>query len=337
MRVLVLTFNRTLRGYIDQLATEHVHATDELDLTVETFGRWARGLVGQRRVLDSDGVRVIAPLLTGMGLPVGNLDYFVDEVRYLQGRFPKHRLDRYLEAARAGRGRSPAVPRELRDRLLANVVQPYEAWKADRNFADWNDIALEAAEVPCQGYDIVIVDESQDLSANQVRAISAHLSEDHVTTFVIDAVQRIYPQGFQWNEVGIGMNPPKRQVFVDSFSFEEPNRRGTHKKSTTPSRATTKNPKANRKKAMPQPAAQPRKPKARVEPTPAKVEARQERQREYERRRAQTPERKELKRRITQERRDKAKLLGICVGCWAPPTGQPHSNLTQGIYGQLLG
>ena len=115
------------------------------------------------------------------------------------------------------------------------------------------------------------------------------------------------------------MNPPKRQVFVDSFSFEEPNRRGTHKKSTTPSRATTKKPKANRKKAMPQPAAQPRKPKARVEPTPAEVEARQERQREYERRRAQTPERKELKRRITQERRDKAKLLGICVGCWAPP------------------
>ena len=32
----------------------------------------------------------------------------------------------------------------------------------------------------------------------------------------------------------IGMNSPKRQVFVDSFSFEEPNRRGTHKKSTTP-------------------------------------------------------------------------------------------------------
>ena len=57
------------------------------------------------------------------------------------------------------------------------------------------------------------------------------------------------------------MNPPKRQVFVDSFSFEEPNRRGTHKKSTIPSRATTKKPKANRKKAMPQPAAQPRKPK----------------------------------------------------------------------------
>ncbi len=196
VRVLVLTFNRTLRGYIDQLATEHIHATGELDLTVETFGRWAWGLVGGRVLPDGDGSPVIVPLLTGMGLPAGDLDYFLDEVRYLHGRFPKHRLDRYLEAGRAGRGRAPALPRELRARLLAEVVQPYEAWKSERNVADWNDIALRAAEAPCRDYDVVIVDESQDLSANQVRAILAHLNEDHVTTFVIDAVQRIYPQGF---------------------------------------------------------------------------------------------------------------------------------------------
>ena len=207
VRVLVLTFNRTLRGYIDQLATEHIEAPDELELTVETFGRWALSLVGQRRVLDSDGRTKICTLLTDMGVPSGNLDYFVDEVKYLQGRFPKHQQDRYLDATRTGRGRAPAAPRELRDRLLAEVVQPYEDWKENRNWVDWNDVALQAAEVPCQGYDIVVVDESQDLSANQVRAILAHLGEDHVTTFVIDAVQRIYPQGFQWNEVGIDMRP----------------------------------------------------------------------------------------------------------------------------------
>ena len=35
----------------------------------------------------------------------------------------------------------------------------------------------------------------------------AHLSDDHVTTFIIDAMQRIYPQGFQWSELGINMRP----------------------------------------------------------------------------------------------------------------------------------
>ena len=207
VRILVLTFNRTLRGYINQLTTDHVEAPDELELTVETFGMWALSLVGPRRVLNSDGRKQIGALLTDTGIPSENLDYFVDEVKYLQGRFPKHQLDRYLDATRTGRGRAPPVPRELRDRILTQVVQPYEDWKSNQNWVDWNDVALEAAEAPCQGYDIVIVDESQDLSATQVRAILAHLGEDHVTTFVIDAVQRIYPQGFQWNEVGIDMRP----------------------------------------------------------------------------------------------------------------------------------
>ena len=207
VRVLVLTFNRTLRGYINQLATEHVEATDELDLTVETFGGWALSLLGQRRIFDDENRGEICSLLTKTGVPSRNLDYFVDEVGYLQGRFLKHQIRRYLEAIRTGRGRAPAVPREVRVKLLANVIKPYELWKQKVQQADWNDIALEVAEAPCQGYDVVIVDESQDLSANQVRAIMAHLNPDHVTTFVIDAIQRIYPQGFQWIDVGIDMRP----------------------------------------------------------------------------------------------------------------------------------
>jgi len=79
--------------------------------------------------------------------------------------------------------------------------------KAEKETIDWNDVALRVAKMPCHGYDIVVVDESQDLSANQIRAILTHLNEDHVTTFIIDAAQRIYPQGFQWRELGINMRP----------------------------------------------------------------------------------------------------------------------------------
>ena len=180
---------------------------DALHLTVDTFGRWALGLVGQRNVIDSTAHTKISSLLREMGIPPKNLDYFVDEVKYLQGRFRKQRLHKYLETTRSGRGRAPAVPRDLRERLLANVVRPYEEWKSKQNRVDWDDVALQASKAPCQGYEIVIADESQDLSANQVRAILAHVGEDHVTTFVIDTVQRIYPQGFQWTEVGIDMRP----------------------------------------------------------------------------------------------------------------------------------
>ena len=207
MRVLVLTFNRTLRGYINELAKEQVDATDEITLTVETFGGWALSILGKQAFLHDDGRPLIRSLVSSAGISRENQDYFVDEVRYILGRFRPDQRDKYLDAVRSGRGRAPAVPRSLRSRLLAEVIAPYELKKSQTGRVDWNDLALRVAEVPCQNYDIAVVDESQDLSANQIRAILAHLDENHATTFITDAVQRIYPQGFQWREIGINMGP----------------------------------------------------------------------------------------------------------------------------------
>ena len=207
IRVLVLTFNRTLRGYIDQLASEQVTPTSDLVLTVDTFSHWAQSLIGFQTVIEGNGAQWIRPMLTDTGIPAENLDYFAGEVTYVLGRFTSDQRDMYLEATRSGRGRAPAVPRALRIRLLDDVIGPYEARKLKAGWVDWNDVALIAARQPSQRYDIVIVDESQDLSANQMRTVMAHLSDDHVTTFIIDAMQRIYPQGFQWSELGINMRP----------------------------------------------------------------------------------------------------------------------------------
>ena len=207
VRVLVLTFNRTLRGYINQLAEEQINPEDDLVLTVETFGHWALNLVGHQNIMRDNGERWIRSLLSDIGVTDEDHDYFVGEVTYALGRFPPDQRERYLEATRSGRGRAPAVPRRLRRRLLTEVIRPYEERKSERGRVDWNDVALKTSMVPSQEYDIVIVDESQDFSANQMRAILKHLSKDHATTFIIDATQRIYPQGFLWRELGITMRP----------------------------------------------------------------------------------------------------------------------------------
>ena len=205
VRVLVLTFNRTLKGYITQLATEQVAASNDLHLTVETFATWALGIIGSRQIIKPRPP--IRQLLSRIGVTGTDLEYFVDEIEYIMGRFPPPRRTKYIEALRAGHGRAPAVPQRMRARLLADVLGPYEKQKSRREGVDWNDIALEAADAGGKGYDVVVVDECQDLSANQLRAILAHLKKDHVTTFIIDAVQRIYPQSFQWRELGIDMRP----------------------------------------------------------------------------------------------------------------------------------
>ena len=99
------------------------------------------------------------------------------------------------------------VNRRTRAKLLDQVIKPYEEEKLSLGRVDWNDIAFEAANTKGDGYDVVVVDETQDLSANQLRAVLAHLKDDHVTTFIIDAVQRIYPRSFTWREIGIEIRP----------------------------------------------------------------------------------------------------------------------------------
>ena len=207
VRVLVLTFNRTLRGYITQLATDQIVADSQLQLTIYTFARWAQSILGTQDVMDEPKrVSLIEDLLGKAGIRQDRA-YFREEVEYAMGRFPPPRLEDYLVAPRSGRGRTPTVSRALRQRLLEDVISPYQAIKSERKWLDWNDLAVAAAQRQAAGYDIVVVDETQDLSANQIRAVLAHLGTDHSTTFIIDAAQRIYPQSFTWRELGILMRP----------------------------------------------------------------------------------------------------------------------------------
>lgn len=202
VRVLVLTYNRTLKGYISELARQQVTARAGLELRVETFGKWSLSLLEDTAILDRRGAAaLLRPLVRAMP---ANPEFLIDEVDYVLGRFEPERLADYIPVRRDGRGRSPRVGPGLRGQLLKNVIVPYQAAKEQRGVKDWNDIALEASRVDgAEPWDVVIVDEAQDFSANQVRTVLAHLAPDHSVTFVMDAAQRIYPRFFTWKEAGV--------------------------------------------------------------------------------------------------------------------------------------
>ena len=208
VRVLVLTFNKTLGGYIAELARHSTPDDDALELEIMTFSRWARSLVGTVDILDRPQAAAILRPHIGALIGLKRLDYFADEIEYLLGRFQPADRSSYLTVPREGRGAAPRVDRALRKAILEEVIPTYEDAKKRRDVIDWNDLALLAAQAePDLLYDVVIVDEAQDFSANQVRAVLRHLQDDHSTTFVLDAVQRIYPQSFRWAEVGIAARP----------------------------------------------------------------------------------------------------------------------------------
>jgi DNA helicase IV len=206
VRILVLTYNRTLMGYLDALANQQFSNTNEIDLQISTFAQWAMTKLGRPTLVkDAERVAKIEELGAAISLPS---DFLAEEVDYALSRFLPESLKGYLTARRDGRGISPRVERPMRQAILNDVIEPYQKWKSDKGQVDWNDLAVRLAkEKHLPAYDIIITDETQDFSANQIRAIMNHLADGHSLTFILDSAQRIYARGFKWQEVGVIIRP----------------------------------------------------------------------------------------------------------------------------------
>jgi len=207
--MLVVTFNKTLRGYIQELASQQIEEDSSLSLTVSTFAKWACGLLGVR--VDYRPTRRKLKALAS-SLPNAN-EFIVEEAQYAMERFLPRDITAYLDCERTGRGRSPRCDRLLRQKIIDQVINPYFEWKERTGYLDFNDLAVQLAQSnnPIQEYDVVVADEAQDLSANEVRALQSHLANPHTITYVLDGAQRIYAKGFTWREVGLTVRP--NQVF----------------------------------------------------------------------------------------------------------------------------
>ncbi|MCL1524232.1 3'-5' exonuclease [Xanthomonas nasturtii] len=206
VKVLVLTFNRTLSGYVSALVENQISSDARVDLEVFTFSKWAMEKLGRPAISESSTEDLAAFARRFSGLDSG---YVASEAEYAMGRFSPSELAAYLPSERTGRGLQPRVDRALRRRLLDEVILPYQAQLSSNNVLDWNTLAVSMMNLTPIGYEIVIIDESQDFSANQLRAIRHHLAQDHTVTFVIDTVQRIYARGFTWSEAGFEVRPER--------------------------------------------------------------------------------------------------------------------------------
>jgi superfamily I DNA/RNA helicase len=206
LNILVLTYNRTLRGYIEALTNEQTASLQGLKLRVETFGRWSKTSLNNLRLVDAE---LAENQILGLGSKLGlSPKFLLGEVEYLLGRFLPSGLDQYLSVRRDGRGASPRMEKQLRSDLLETVVKPYQEWKRKNGRHDWNDLAVHlATNKLSEVFDIIVTDEAQDFSANQVRAVLNQLAKVHSLTFVLDSAQRIYPRGFTWQEAGITIRP----------------------------------------------------------------------------------------------------------------------------------
>ncbi|CUA99480.1 UvrD-like helicase C-terminal domain [Comamonas thiooxydans] len=215
LKVLVLTFNRTLRGYIAELAAQQFEEGDQITLTVDTFSRWGKELVGDPKIIDLDSCRVkLRELAAALDLP---REFAVDEALYVMGRFLPENFTDYLTARRDGRGTMPRMLQPARMELLERVIFPFMEYKNKNNLMDWNDIAVNLAVNNYERNDIVILDETQDFSNNEIRAVLNQISDEYTVTFVLDSAQRIYDKKFIWSEVGLNIRPENSHRLISNY------------------------------------------------------------------------------------------------------------------------
>lgn len=217
VKVLVLTFNRTLAGYVKSLAEHQVEGDPNVCIEIETFSRWAISHLGWPTVVNREEANAfLHRAATQLGVLAPN--YIVKEAEYIMGRFEPEKLEDYIEAERTGRGILPRVDQRLRRRILESVVYPYMEWLDQQSTMDWNGVAtlMSRLEVGLN-YDIVIADESQDFSSNQLRAVRRHLAGNHAVTFVIDTVQRVYARAFIWSEAGFDIRPERYHTLIANY------------------------------------------------------------------------------------------------------------------------
>lgn len=208
VNVLVLTFNRTLSGYIANLAQSQISGPINTNLTVSTLAKWALNHNDTDiNVDDKVCSSQLRSLSIGFRSAEGfSLDFILSEIEYVLGRFTEDALDSYCECKRVGRGNSPQMVKHVRNKLLRQVIQPYLEWKREEGILDWNDIPNKLLlQRDITKYDIIIADEAQDFSANQIRAIMHYSADPSSVIFVLDAAQRIYPRGCSWLETGVSL------------------------------------------------------------------------------------------------------------------------------------
>jgi DNA helicase IV len=201
VRVLVLTYNKTLKGYIEELTNQQVEASNKVEIEIQTFAKWAFDTLGKPTLVDAQTKSsILSELCAGIPLP---FDFLEEEIEYAIGRFLPENIDEYVSIKRDGRGASPRVEKSTRELLIERVIEPYQKWKSDSDLLDWNDLAVSLSKNKFFSYDIIVTDETQDFSANQIRAIMNQLADNHSVTFVLDTAQRIYARGFAWQEAGV--------------------------------------------------------------------------------------------------------------------------------------
>ena len=152
VRILVLTYNRTLCGYIEALARAQTEDAEDAEITINTFANWAWESLGRPHIVGNRK-GLILPIAAQLGIKLPP-DFLCAEVEYVLGRFPQGQRNLYLERERTGRGIVPRVDQATRSQILV-LLDKYFAKLEKRGWTDWEQLPERMLGLPSAQYELL--------------------------------------------------------------------------------------------------------------------------------------------------------------------------------------
>jgi superfamily I DNA/RNA helicase len=225
--VLVVTYSNTLATYL-----RHLCGPAAENITIETFGRFARGYLNsvglmprwggiatpdQRRHWVEQSVKEVATGYKPIRLFDRDTGFFLDELEWISG-MGIQTLDEYKAADRAGR--KTGLADSWRE-VIWNILITYRRLRDEAGPKyDWYDLPTSVRTVLAMDnrprrYKHIVIDEGQDLSPEAVRSLVEACDPHGSVTFFGDYHQTIYGQGMPWRACGLKIQ--KVESFTENY------------------------------------------------------------------------------------------------------------------------
>jgi superfamily I DNA/RNA helicase len=227
--VLLVTYNNTLVTYL-----RYLQDRGATDITVETYGRFARGYLNsrgqmprwggiatpsQRRALVHQAVKEVAANYQPSRFFDRDTGFFLDELEWISG-MGLGTLEEYLESDRVGRKTGLD---DARRTAVWRILQTYRRLRDELGVRyDWYDIATAvreqlAVDQSPRRYRHVVIDEGQDLSPEVIRSLVEAADPGGSVTLFGDYAQQIYGQGISWRACNLDLRGRPVERFADNY------------------------------------------------------------------------------------------------------------------------
>lgn len=229
--VLVLTYTSTLATALRQLYQE-LYGDLSSNITVDTFSHWMMQQLrlkrtytitsrDQRISLVRQARQVVAEMFPDDGVVATRPPNFlldeIDEVIHARGL---ESLQEYQIVNRVGRG--IGLDREHHRPILWQIYELYKQSLDEQNLVDFAALPhlVMGTCNPLPKYDVVVIDEAQDLPPVYLRLASrliVDFEESRSLTLLADPAQSIYYRGISWKEGGINVRGNRTRTLAKNF------------------------------------------------------------------------------------------------------------------------